>query len=136
MRSQCVVFGTFEDEYPRDDFNSKLWSAAGFSARLGEVLLVPGGNVPLLLTGLGARGDASASTVRLGGAAAARRLLHLDEATCDLGEVIIPGAEQESIRQAAAEGVHLGAYVFDSHKSHPRKMTKWEAEVGSESVWV
>jgi leucyl aminopeptidase len=133
MTYQCICEGIFEDEYPKDHFNSKLWSAAGFSAKLGEVLVMPGAEAPVLLVGLGLRRYASDASVRLAGAIAARHLLHLDEALCNLGEIRIPGIDQGSIRQAAAEGVHLGAYIFDSHKIRRRTMTKWYASEDSES---
>jgi leucyl aminopeptidase len=130
---QCLCEGVFEDDFPKDNFNSKLWSAAGFSAKLGQVLLTPGAEVPVLLTGLGLRKNASTASVRLAGAVAARYLIHLDAALCNLGEIVIPGVDQESIRQAAAEGIHLGAYVFDSHKTHRRAMTKWDTSEGGAS---
>jgi hypothetical protein len=112
MNSQCLCTGIFEDEYPEEESKVKLWMAGSFSAKLGETLLLPGRDRPILLGGLGSRKDATPTTVRLAAVAVGRRLRHLDTAICDLGEVNIPGQRPELIRQAAAEGVHLGSYSF------------------------
>jgi leucyl aminopeptidase len=126
MDSDCRCIGVFEDQYPLDEAKAKLWNAANFSGKLGETLLLEGAAAPVLLTGLGTRTDATAITVRLAGAAAGRRLRHLDAADCELGEVAIPSLSSETIRQAAAEGVYLGSYAYLKLKSNPRATTHWK----------
>lgn len=126
MDSHCYCIGVFEDQYPLDEARARLWTAANFSAKLGETLLLEGATTPVLFAGLGTRTDATATTVRLAGAAAGRRLRHLDAAECDLGEVAILGLSSETIHQAAAEGVYLGSYAYRKLKSNPGTTTQWE----------
>ncbi len=134
MRIDCRCTGVFQDQFPDDESKARLWNAANFSAKVGETLLLEGGDTPILLAGLGRQRNAATTTVRFAGAAVGRRLRHLSHVTCDLGTVNIPGMDSVSIHQAFAEGVHLGSYAFSKYKSEASTSTVWESAEAS-SGW-
>ena len=93
-------------------------AAAGFEGKVGQALLVPKADGPLLVAvGVGRAGKANASALRDAGAAFARtagRATRLATSLVDAG-----GAKADVAAQAVVEGVLLARYRYDALKGVP-----------------
>ncbi len=91
----------------------------GFKGDVGQTVLLPGADGAIqVLVGVGKRADLDSTTLRKAGAAFARAVSDQRSAVLVLGEVAgeLDAAE---VTQAVTEGVLLGGYRFDAHKSKP-----------------
>jgi len=88
-------------------------SRRGFSAKPGEVMVLPGGGGrTLIAVGLGERSRRDAEAMRLAGAALARNAKA--ERIAFLGGSVV---QDEALAQGLVEGVALGTYDFDRYRS-------------------
>jgi leucyl aminopeptidase len=108
MSVGCVcqpVFGPGKTPEP-----NALWAASGFDGGLGQTLLIPGDDSPLLLVGFGPAEAVSDEALRESAALAAQVLSRADSAVWDfdlLAQLALPARR---IAQTLAEGVTLGSY--------------------------
>ncbi|MDF2442026.1 MAG: leucyl aminopeptidase [Subtercola sp.] len=129
----CTVRGVFTDDWPVSTAEATMRQTAGFTAAVGQTLLLAGTRHPMLLAGLGDRRTAGLGELRDAAAAAARRLRHLPAAQVELDGLVVGSATPDEIARAAAEGVVLGAYRFDRHraKSAPAEYFVGSAEAAA-----
>ncbi|WP_432561407.1 leucyl aminopeptidase family protein [Kineococcus sp. SYSU DK003] len=131
MRPLVLPFST-------DDLDGIDESVAGhlriaqFTGELGQVVTAPNSTRPTLLTGCGARADLDVTALRLAAAAAGRAWSHVEAAEVDLSSIgadLLPAQDRD---RAFAEGLVLGAYRFDAHRTTTPRWTPpvWTPTVG------
>ena len=140
--SKILGVGVFSDKDRPSDLPSALLDSRGFDAKLGKTMIVETDNGIVAAVGLGDSGDLTAQSLRTAGASfarAARR--HKVAATSVLADALAgtEGIDQATAAQCLAEGLELGGYSFDTHKSKKNK-TRYDlgkvTVVGSTSAAV
>lgn len=120
QESDLGVLATFEDVALPDEIGGLL-EPNDYRGRTGQtVLLYPRGAVAprrLLLVGLGKRESATAENVRRAAAEAVRRARELQVASLSIGVVEDLPINAETIGQALAEGLSLGAYRYWKYRT-------------------
>jgi leucyl aminopeptidase len=98
-------------------------TASGFTARRGQTLVVPGpkGSATVYL-GLGPDAGVDATAVRKAAAAFVRVASRRKRLVLDLIDRLPDHVDGSAAVTAAAEGILLGSYRFDAHRSAPPEM--------------
>jgi len=96
----------------------KTLAAAGFEGKVGQALLVPRADGPLLVAvGVGAAGKADAAALRDAAAAFARTASRATKLATSLAEAGV--AKPDAAAQAVVEGILLARYRYDALKNEP-----------------
>ena len=118
-----VAIGVFDDEL--DAGIGESWPGAayaagrGFAAKVGQTLVVPGGEATTVFVGLGARTLVDATVVRRAAAAVARASNRHQSVAFDVLDRLPDHLEATVAATSAAEGFVLGSYRFDAHRTSP-----------------
>ena len=119
---ELLAVALFEGESPRDlgEGATRVVSDGDFAGKPNETALLYGQQGPaprLLLVGLGERDLATPEKLRRTAATVARRARTLKLGEAALSLPTLPDTGTREAARAAAEGVKLGLYCFDRHKT-------------------
>lgn len=120
--ARCIP--CYPAELDQNERLGRLAAAAGYSAAVGTCLLISA-ELPTLLVGCGDPSLLSETGLRIAFGAAGRELGHLDHVGVDLSSIGIDLMAAETRDKVVAEGLHLGSYRFDRHRSEPKSRTHW-----------
>jgi len=115
-----VVEDDLDALFAGDDAPSASYAAGrGFTAKAGQTLVVPDAAGTTVYVGLGPADAVDTVVVRRAAAAAARAVSRHESLTIDLLDRLPDHVDVVEAAAAATEGVVLGSYRFDAHRSTP-----------------
>jgi leucyl aminopeptidase len=116
----AVTEDDLADTLDADDGPGAAYAAGrGFTAKVGQTMAVPGGASSIVFVGLGPASSVDTTAVRRAAAAAVRAASRHGSLAVDLLDRLPEQVDTAGAAAAAAEGVVLGAYRFDAHRSEP-----------------